>query len=148
MKRYRITLEGRTYDVRLLDDPRQDRVRVQVDGEILTVDVETPASPAQGRPGGPDAAPAPAAEPALGAARGPHPSAPSDGLVTAPLPGLIKTVEVRPGQEVAPGDRLLVIEAMKMDNVIRAPRRGTIDTLHVAEGQHVAHGDPLLALAK
>jgi biotin carboxyl carrier protein len=55
---------------------------------------------------------------------------------------------VRPGQEVAPGDRLLVIEAMKMDNVIRAPRRGTIDTLHVAEGQHVAHGDPLLALAK
>jgi biotin carboxyl carrier protein len=140
MKRYRITLEDRTFDVRVLDDPRQKRVRVQVNGETLTVDVETLSDPAQEGPAGPGVA-----APASTADSLPHP-VPSDTLVTAPLPGVVKSIAVHPGQDVATGDRLLVIEAMKMDNVIRAERRGTVATVHVVEGGRVAHGDPLLAL--
>ena len=45
MRRYLITLEGRTFDVKVLDDPRRDRVRVEVDGEVFTVGVE--AGPAE-----------------------------------------------------------------------------------------------------
>jgi len=66
--------------------------------------------------------------------------------VAAPLPGVIKSIAVRPGQQVAANDELLVIEAMKMDNVIRASRVGTIGTIYVAEGRQVAYGEPLLEM--
>jgi biotin carboxyl carrier protein len=68
-------------------------------------------------------------------------------LVTAPLPGIIKSIAVKPGDEVAANDILLVIEAMKMDNVIRATRGGTIDSILVTEGRHVDHGAPLIEFA-
>ena len=48
MKRYRITLGGQTFDVRVLGDPRQKEVQVAVDGEILTVGVKTPSIPPEG----------------------------------------------------------------------------------------------------
>ena len=68
-------------------------------------------------------------------------------MVAAPLPGVIKSIAVRPGQQVAPNDELVVIEAMKMDNVIRATRAGAIGTIHVAEGRQVAYGEALLEMS-
>ena len=59
---------------------------------------------------------------------------------------MIKSITVRPGQQVAPNDELLIIEAMKMDNVIRAIRGGTITTIHVTEGRQVAYGETLLEM--
>ena len=132
MKRYRITLEGHTFDVEVLDDPRQEQVRVWVDGEVFTVGVEVTAEVAP--PAGAVAAPPPT-------------TAVTDRVVQAPLPGVVKSIAVRPGQQVAPNDELVVIEAMKMDNVIRATRAGTVGTIHVAEGRQVAYGEPLLDLA-
>ncbi|HIQ01585.1 MAG TPA: acetyl-CoA carboxylase biotin carboxyl carrier protein subunit, partial [Anaerolineales bacterium] len=77
----------------------------------------------------------------------PGAAAPPTGTVIAPLPGVIKSIAVRPGQRVKFDDELLVIEAMKMDNIIRAQRAGTIETIHVTEGRQVAYGDPLLEFA-
>jgi biotin carboxyl carrier protein len=131
MKRYQITLGDRTYDVKVLSDPHQEQVQVEVDGETLTVEVKTlPLTEETNR-----AEPAPVATPA---------PAPSSTTVAAPLPGVIKSICVQPGQQVSRDDELIIIEAMKMDNVIRAQRAGTIGTIHVAEGRHVAHGNPLL----
>lgn len=142
MKRYRITVDGRTFDVRLLSDPQQEQVQVEVDGEMLTVEVETlvlAEAPAR-QELAPEAVEGPGplvqAVPARGRTSG--------NAVTAPLPGVVKRLAVRPGQRVAPGDVLLVIEAMKMDNVIRAGREGIIETIHVAEGHRVAHGEAML----
>ena len=145
MKHYRITLEGRTFDVEVLDDPRQRRVRVRVDGQVFAVEAE--AVEASSREG--DVTQSALPESVVPAA----PSSPTSGGagagggVMAPLPGVIKSIAVRPGQQVAAGDELLVIEAMKMDNVIRATREGTVGTLYVVEGRQVAHGEPLLDLA-
>ena len=140
MKRYQITIEDQTFDVQILSDPRQATVRVEVDGEALTVEVG--AGPAGS--GEEVAAQAPAADqPASGVAAPPQ-EAEATGTtgsgVTAPLPGVIKSIAVRPGQQVSPGQELLVIEAMKMDNVIRAGRAGVVEMVHVAEGHRVAHG--------
>ena len=44
MRRYQITVNGRTFEVRLLSDPQQDKVQVEVDGHTLVVQVETVAS--------------------------------------------------------------------------------------------------------
>ena len=67
--------------------------------------------------------------------------------VTAPLPGVIKSIAVRTGQQVNPNDELCVIEAMKMDNIIRATRVGTIGTVYVVEGRQVAYGETMLDFA-
>lgn len=65
-------------------------------------------------------------------------------VVNAPLPGVIIAVSVKPGDAVAHGQELCIIEAMKMKNVIRASRAGTIAAVHVGVNQHVKHHDVLL----
>ncbi len=66
--------------------------------------------------------------------------------VKATLPGLIVTVGVSVGDEVAEGAPLLTIEAMKMQNEVRAPRAGRVIELSVEPGQTVPTGAPLLRL--
>lgn len=62
----------------------------------------------------------------------------------APMPGLVLEVRVEPGQHVAKGSPLLIIEAMKMENVLKAVGDGTIKTVYVRNGQSVEKGDKLL----
>ena len=143
MKHYRITLEGRTFDVEVLDDPRQRRVRVRVDGQVFTVEAEAVEATNSEGDIGQSALPEPVR------VAPPSPASASVGTVggiKAPLPGVVKSIAVRPGQQVAAGDELLVIEAMKMDNILRATHEGTVGTLYAAEGRQVAHGEPLLDL--
>ncbi|HIC80436.1 MAG TPA: DUF2118 domain-containing protein, partial [Kiloniellaceae bacterium] len=60
----------------------------------------------------------------------------STDLIEAPMPGLVKDVLVRAGDRVAAGDRLAVLEAMKMEHTLRAARDGTIaEVLAAAGGQ-------------
>jgi pyruvate carboxylase subunit B len=66
--------------------------------------------------------------------------------LTAPLPGKITRVAVTPGDAVAAGDTLLVIEAMKMENEFRAGAAGTIAEVRVAPGQAVNAGDVLIVM--
>ena len=56
------------------------------------------------------------------------------------------TVRARPGQRVARGEELLVIEAMKMENALRAPRDGIVRAVHVTPGEMVAPGRALVEL--
>ena len=144
MKQYRITLGDRTFEVKVLDDPRREQVRVEVDGETFTVGVEAVPAVVEVAVGGTVSAVAP---PSTAPTPTPQDGALAGSTVTAPLPGVIKLIAVRRGQQVAPDDELLVIEAMKMDNVIRATRVGTIGTIHVTEGRQVAYGEPILNYA-
>ncbi|EEW09366.1 Oxaloacetate decarboxylase alpha chain [Vibrio mimicus VM573] len=67
--------------------------------------------------------------------------------VAAPLAGTIFKIEVEQGTEVAEGDVLIVLEAMKMETEIRAARDGVVHELHVKEGDSVRVGASLLSLA-
>lgn len=139
MKQYRITLEGRTFEVKVLDDPRRERVRVEVDGEVFTVGVESvPATVEETRAQAPQTITAPPPAPPAATT--------TERVVVAPLPGVVKAIAVRSGQRVAPNDELVIIEAMKMDNIIRATRAGVIGAIYVTEGRQVAYGDPLLEM--
>jgi len=66
--------------------------------------------------------------------------------IKAPMPGLILKVFAEPGAEVAKGDRLLIIEAMKMENELKSPRDGIIKAIHCTEQQAVEQGKVLLVL--
>ncbi len=74
-------------------------------------------------------------------------SAASGGLTT-PLPGVVVAVPVSIGQQVAAGEVLMVIEAMKMEHTITAPHAGTVASVHFARGDRVPEGAVLLALAQ
>ena len=64
----------------------------------------------------------------------------------APLAGNIFKVNVKPGDAVAAGDVIIILEAMKMETEVRAPNAGTVGSVAVAEGDKVAVGDTLLTL--
>ena len=65
----------------------------------------------------------------------------------AQIPGRVTKVWVQAGEEVEAGQRLLAVEAMKMENELRAPRAGKVETVHVQAGQTVERDDPLVSLA-
>ena len=67
-------------------------------------------------------------------------------VVRARIPGRIVRLWVQPGQSVGAGERLLAIEAMKMENEVRAPRAGTVASISVQLGQPVELGAELVAL--
>jgi 3-methylcrotonyl-CoA carboxylase alpha subunit len=70
----------------------------------------------------------------------------SGDAVMAPMPGLIQAVAVKVGQAVLEGDRLVVLEAMKMEHVLRAPRDGVIAKVGVVLGDQVVAGAELVTL--
>jgi biotin carboxyl carrier protein len=67
--------------------------------------------------------------------------------LTAPLPGKITHVAVRPGDPVRAGDTLVVIEAMKMENEFKAAAAGTVAEVRVEVGRVVNAGDVLIVMA-
>ena len=146
--RYRIESDGR---VDVVDVARVDRTTISmiVDGDRATQPRGVAARRARARRGrglpargrrphprrrraGPAAVAARAAS-ALGAAGGPQ-------RVTAPMPGKIVKVLVKPGDHVTARQGLVVIEAMKMENELRAARDGQVKDVHVAEGDLVEAG--------
>jgi biotin carboxyl carrier protein len=66
------------------------------------------------------------------------------GALEAPMPGRVAAVQVAPGQRVAKGEELVVIEAMKMENALRAPRDGVVRAVHVSPGDLVSPGRALV----
>ena len=136
--RARLTTVAGTYDVLLLPvpDPARaaagvQRLEVVVDGWRFEVDLE------------------PEARAAL---RDRATRASSDKVRGGPLelraiiPGRVLSVDVADGDTVEAGQRVLVVEAMKMQNEIRSPRAGTITGVAVGPGQTVELGDVLLVV--
>ena len=128
MKRFNITVNGVTYDV-----------------AVEETGASAPAAPVAAAPA-PAPAPAPAAAPAP-ATPAPAASIPAEGTkVGAPMPGSIVDVCVAVGDTVKVGDRLIVLESMKMENDIVAAQDGTITGIGVSKGDMVNAGDTLVVI--
>jgi len=70
----------------------------------------------------------------------------AEHIVEAPASGRILRVDAVAGKPVAEGDRICIIEALKMELPIVAPVSGTVTAVHVAAGQSVEAGDPLAVI--
>ncbi|MEY8119025.1 biotin carboxylase N-terminal domain-containing protein [Falsihalocynthiibacter sp. BN13B15] len=73
---------------------------------------------------------------------------PAGDIVFAPMPGLVKAVFVEAGAKVVQGERLAILEAMKMEHSLLATRDGEIAEVFVASGDQVVAGAPLIALVE
>ncbi len=122
MSKYRITVEGKTYEM--------DVELIGANG-VAVAPVAKAAAPVVATP---KAAPAPAAT---------KPAEVGSGSVLAPMPGTILKVLKATGDAVKAGEVVLILEAMKMENEITAPVDGTIASLNLTEGSTVAGGDLL-----
>jgi biotin carboxyl carrier protein len=64
--------------------------------------------------------------------------------IKAPMPGLIVDLRVKPGDNVKPGDALLILEAMKMENLIKATAESVVKSVKVAKGDSVEKNQVLI----
>lgn len=133
-----VHLGDRLVDVTLVD--HEDLAQAQI---APAVEIGTPRALPDTIP--PTTAPRPVKASATPAAVRPRPSGIGRNAVTAPMPGVVLSVEVAPGAVVTRGQLLLVLEAMKMKNDLRAERDGVIASVSVSPGDQVKHGDPMIA---
>lgn len=140
MKRFLITVNGRTYEVEV--EEVSDFAAAPTRQAAVQAAPAAPVAPAP-------SAPAPAEAPAAKAAEAPAPAnIPANGTkIVAPMPGKILAVKASPGQAVKRGDVLLILEAMKMENEIQAPADGTVTAIAVSEGSSVNAGALLAVIS-
>lgn len=133
MSKYRITLDGKVYEmeVELLDDAGAGSVQSRGVKPAQNV-AASPAASADVR----------VADPSMHSE-----THVNENVVSSPMPGTVSALLAGPGQTVAKGQTVLVLEAMKMENDITAPKDGTVGRLFVEEGQAVQGGAPLFEMA-
>ncbi len=147
----RVQINDQTYEVEV-GDLQARPIKAVVDGETFEVWPAESAIPAAApapvvKPAAPAATPTPAPAPAPAPAARPAAAAGNGNVarqVVAPIPGTILSVSVKEGQEVAFGQELATLEAMKMKSAIRANRAGKIGAIHVSAGDRVGQNQPLM----
>ncbi len=125
------------------DEPVQQTYTVEVSGRRFDVRVIGPPTGAGAANGGPAGAAKPVRAERKAAKRKPHGS----DTLASPMQGNVWKVPVRQGQQVAEGDLVTIIEAMKMENEITAHKAGVIAELPISEGDSVRSGDVLAVIS-
>ncbi len=144
MKEYKLKINDNSYTV-VIKDVTDDAVLAEVNGKQHVVHIDTIANlttitePQSSAPI--SAVPSPAA---LTQTAPPKPA--ESGAIITPIPGQIISITVSLGEQVRIGQKLLVLEAMKLENSITATMDGTVGEILVAEGDVVNQGQPLIFL--
>ena len=145
MKEYKLKINGNEYNV-TVNEVDGSMAEVEVNGTPFKVEFEKPIKKAAApvsKPMAPKATPAGAPEVKVSK---PAAAAGAGNAVTSPLPGVILEVSVKVGDVVKRGDKVMVLEAMKMENVIEATADGTVSAIKVNKGDSVLEGAPLVII--
>lgn len=135
---------GRSYRLRLVGSEGESGLSVELDGQKLEIALDAEG----GEPGRVrlDDVLVRASEPVPAPVPAARQSAALFLPVSSPMAGVVQEVLVQPGQVVQRGERLLVLEAMKMENTIYAPSAGRVADLAVEAKKTVLKGQQLLQL--
>jgi biotin carboxyl carrier protein len=143
MRKYDLTINSKSYEV-IVKKVTDNEALVEVNGQEHTVAInqvqhlilpESVPKPSSKELSGPKTAPAAAQFPTI-----------SSNNVIAPMPGQIKAILVREGDKVTEGQKLLIMEAMKLENKLPAPRTGTVRHILVRDGDIVSQGQELIVI--
>lgn len=145
MSKYKFQINKNQYEVEIsnIDDNVAD---VVVNGTAYQVEVEkslqTTKTPKLVRS---VAVPSTDASPQV--AKTASPSAPKgSGVIKSPLPGKVLNILIKPGDKVTIGQKIIVLEAMKMENNIDSDKEGKVTEVKVATGDNVMEGDILVVI--
>lgn len=124
MKKYKITVNGKTYEVEVEEMGAQNFIPTQTTNTPISPEVAQQPKPQQ------------------------QPKQKNSGTVgkqkiTSPMPGTIISINKKPGDKIQKGDVIMILEAMKMENEIIAPEDGVITSIDTSEGASVNTGDIL-----
>ena len=139
MAQYKFKINGKEYNVSI-GAAEGKNLTVNVNGADYQVELENAPAAA------PVSAPAAAPKADAPAAAAPKPAG-AGVTVKSPLPGIIISVDVKEGQAVKRGQKVAVIEAMKMENDILAEADGTITAIHTRKGDSVLEGADIVTIA-
>lgn len=139
MAQYKFKINGKEYNVSI-GAAEGKNLTVNVNGADYQVELENAPAAA------PVAAPVAAPKADALAAAAPKPAG-AGVVVKSPLPGIIISVDVKEGQAVKRGQKVAVIEAMKMENDILAEADGTITAVHTRKGDSVLEGADIVTIA-
>ena len=144
MRKYDLTLNSNSYEV-IIKKVTEAEALVEVNGEEHTVSINQIESLIL-----PESIPKPTQkqvpEKGYTASTSPSTMTSAEGAVIAPMPGQIKSIFVREGDKVKAGQKLLIMEAMKLENKLPATRDGIIKKILVRDGDIVSQGQELVVI--
>jgi biotin carboxyl carrier protein len=142
MKKFSFVINGNAYEVEILGF-EENIAKVEVNGTQFNVEVQKDLkmskTPTLVRAESPKPSPRESKIPKI-------PIQTTNMAIKAPLPGTIITVLIKAGDKVALGQKLLTMEAMKMENNVLAEKDGVVKVVHVKPGQAVAQNDVLVEI--
>ncbi len=145
MKEYKYKINGNEYTV-AVGDINNNVADVTVNG--VAYNVELMDQPKASKPVVKHvAAAAPAVAPVSKPKAQPAAAAAGEYVVVAPLPGVIKEINVKEGQQVKASDVVCILEAMKMGNEIHAGKDGVVKSISVAKEDSVLEGNSIMIIA-
>ena len=144
MKEYKYKINGHEYKVNV-GDIENNLATIEVNGVPYTVELEEEkaAKPVVKRVAPSSSAPAPAAKPAAAKPA----AAAGEFVIASPLPGVIKELHVKEGQQVKANDVVCILEAMKMGNEILAGKDGVVKSINVTLEESVQEGTTIMIIA-
>jgi biotin carboxyl carrier protein len=145
MKKFKFTINGNQYDAEIASID-ENNAEVIVNGVKYNVEMQLSAAISK-TPKLVRSVSVPSTDVHPSVAKTRNPAAPKGGgNIQSPLPGTILDVLVKVGDTVKIGQRLLVLEAMKMENNIEADKAGTVLSIMKQKGDSVMEGDILIVI--
>ena len=139
MKNFKYTINGNVYDV-VINKVEDTFADVQVNGTSYKVEIEKPARKPIASIQHPDPIITPIARPQQSAS-------PDSGIIRSPLPGVILDIACKVGDTVKKGQKLMILEAMKMENAINSSKDGVIAEIKASKGDSVLEGADLIVIS-
>lgn len=138
MKNFNFNIQDNSYKVRILSH-EGNTIELEVNGTSYSVKMKEETKKAK--------------TPTLVRAASKRPAEPlkvnpgsSKTKIVAPIPGVVLSLDVKVGDTIKVGDRLLVLEAMKMENNIASEKAGTVTAVNVSVGQQVLQNEVMIEL--
>lgn len=142
MKKFNFVINGNNYEVEVLGF-EENIAKLEVNGTSYNVEVQKELKMTKT----PTLVRAEPAKPTRKESKIPRtPGQTTNMAIKAPLPGTIISVLVKPDEKVTMGQKLLTMEAMKMENNVLAEKDGVVRAVHVKPGQTVAQNDVLVEI--
>ncbi|WP_117879271.1 biotin/lipoyl-containing protein [Aureibaculum luteum] len=139
MKNFKFKIYDNSYSVKIVSH-EDNLINLEVNGTDYVVEMKAEVKKAK--------------TPILVRSAAKSPSAPvkvnpgsSKTKILAPIPGIVVSIDVKVGDEIKVNDRLLVLDAMKMENQITAEKAGTVSAVLVKAGQQVLQSEVLIELS-